>query len=256
MAIDLYAKYVAACAERDEALEENERLRIDRDAVKGMLDEILRLPNVETPGSEENAASVVQDALESLRTERDGLAERCEDLKEQLGDREAQALAYELANTRPAAKIEQLTDDVARLKRTLLRDEESIVQWEKRAREAHHDMMRVVDERDRLTTELATLHNDYRDLVQLDDDKCGEELRREQENVRLTAELAASHAQLDSAYVVRQLPDDAPLSVEERITALTTELAACRKLLRDALAYEACRSDLDAALAMVPGKET
>lgn len=55
------------------------KLRRERDDCRAMLDEILRLKDVESPVGEENVASVVHDALEHLRRERDEARARAAD---------------------------------------------------------------------------------------------------------------------------------------------------------------------------------
>lgn len=47
-----------------------------------------------------------------------------------------------------ADEVLKLRDDIVTLKNVIRRDEQKLAQWEKRAREMHNDMIRVVTERD------------------------------------------------------------------------------------------------------------
>lgn len=63
---------------------------------------------------------------------------------------------------------QRLKDDLATVKHTLLLDEDALRQWERRAREAHNDMMRVVADRDALAATLAAAERERdatRDLM-------------------------------------------------------------------------------------------
>jgi len=95
------------------------------------------------------------------RIEIDRLREELSECRQALGLMTTAKPSMEMDVAKPVAmaaevvaEIERLRSDNENLKTVLRRDEEQLSQWEERAREAHNDMMRVVQERDNLKAEI------------------------------------------------------------------------------------------------------
>lgn len=61
-------------------------------------------------------------------------------------------------------EIERLQDDIKVMKAVILRDEKQLQQWEKRARETHTDLMRLVGERDQYIEKIEQLRTENENI--------------------------------------------------------------------------------------------